>query len=557
MSTPVGHEAAETPNLAELAASEVHPEEVLPPILAVLPRIPRAGVLISQAVPDPIPHVETIVIEAVPEKDLPEKDLRAEVSPTPAPVAIPQADIVSPKPAPDLALDLVLNEIVLQARLTTNATGAVLGLARSGELVCRATTGATAPNVAVCLNAKSGIAATCFSTGASRRVDDLGPDPNADAVAYRASGVRSILVVPVQGETGPVLGILEIFSPRANAFCDRDVLTLQALARRIATNIELIQKSFDQGNYSPVNAEPRYSSASEHRNSKTDTLQRSKRKPRRPHIAQLWSLTSAQRSRLALLDWISILAKSAIVLILIAGSMSVRSCWQRNGDAKFIQLIREPMSHPAPAPVQHRESDAAAPLALSPQHSSPDPSAWPSITPARPGIGPSVTIQRVPVHPAKPEVAVEKSAATPDPHGDIVLFDNHKTVSKHIGQQALPSKDPAASVLPNKTGDAGPDVIPTRAAMARLVQRIEPEYPNAARQQHIQGTVLMDVVVNATGSVEALSLVSGESQLMAAAEQAVRQWKFQPLVKGGKAERFESRIAIDFTLAFEGSSGNH
>ncbi len=559
MPTPVGHEGVETPNLAEsVLPAEAHPEEVLPPILAVLPRIPRAGVLISQAVPDPIPHVETIVIEDVPEKDLPEKDLpeknlRAEVSPTPTPAQAPQAETVSSKPASDLALDLVLNEIVLQARLTTNATGAVLGLARSGELACRATTGATAPNVAVCLNAKSGIAATCFSTGESRRVDDLGPDQNADAVAYRASGVRSILVVPVQGETGPLLGILEIFSPRANAFCDRDVLTLQALARRIATNVELIQKSYDQGDYSASGAQPRDSAGSQHRNSNTDTFRRSKRKSRKLPIAHFWSLTSAQRSRLALLDWISILAKSAIVLILIAGSMSVRSCWQRNGDAKFIQLIREPMSHPAPPPVQHKGSGAAgAPLALSP-HSSPDPSAWPSITPARSETGPSVTIQRVPVHPAKPtEVAV-----TPDPHGAIVLFDNHKTVSKHIGRQTLSSKDPAASVLPNKTGDAGPDVISTQAAMARLVQRIEPEYPNAARQQHIQGTVLIDVVVDATGSVEALSLVSGESQLMAAAEQAVRQWKFQPLVKDGKAERFESRIAIDFTLAFEGSSGNH
>ena len=559
MPTPVVHETVETPNLVELVRpEEARPEaEELPPILAVLPRIPRAEAVISPPVPDQIPRVETIVLEAVSEKDLPEKDLRAEVNPAPAPVKVSQAETVCPKPASDLALDLVLNEIVLQARLTTNATGAVFGMVRSGELVCRATTGATASNVAVCLNAKSGIAATCFSTGASRRVDDLGPDPNADAVAYRNSGVRSILVVPVQGEKGPVLGILEIFSPRANAFCDRDVLTLQALARRIAANVELIQKSYDQRDHSPSNAQPRDSAASEHRNSNVDTL----RKPRKLPIAQFWSLTSVQRSRLALMDWISILAKSAIGLILIAGSMSVRSCWQRNGDAKFIQLIREPMSHAAPPSVQHRENGIVATTApLGTQHSSPDPSAWPPMAPAHSEIGPSITIQRVPVHTAKPaEVAVANPAATPDTHGDIVLFDNHKTVSKsHIGQQAkLSSKDPAASVLPNKTGDAGPDVIPAQAAMARLVQRIEPEYPNAARQQHIQGTVLIDVIVDATGSVEALSLVSGESQLMAAAEQAVRQWKFQPLMKDGKAERFESRIAIDFTLAFEGSSGNH
>ena len=356
MPTPVVQETVETPNLVELVRpEEARPEEELPPILAVLPRIPRAEVVISQPVPDQIPRVEAIVLEAVPEKDL-----RAEVNPTPASDQVSHAETFNQKPASDLALDLVLNEIVLQARLTTNATGAVFGMARSGELVCRATTGATASNVAVCLNTKSGIAATCFSTGASRRVDDLGPDLNPDAVAYRSSGVRSILVVPVQGEKGPVLGILEIFSPRANAFCDRDVLTLQALARRIAANVELIQKSFDQQDYSPSNAQPRDSAASEHRNSNTNTLPRAKRTHRKLPIAQFWSLTSAQRSRLALMDWISILAKSAIVLILIAGSMSVRSCWQRNGDAKFIQLIREPMSHVAPPLVQHRDNGIVA-----------------------------------------------------------------------------------------------------------------------------------------------------------------------------------------------------
>jgi hypothetical protein len=38
---------------------------------------------------------------------------------------VPPVETVAPKPISDLALDLVLNEIVLQARLTTNATGEI------------------------------------------------------------------------------------------------------------------------------------------------------------------------------------------------------------------------------------------------------------------------------------------------------------------------------------------------------------------------------------------------------------------------------------------------
>ena len=98
------------------------------------------------------------------------------------------------------------------------------------------------------------------------------------------------------------------------------------------------------------------------------------------------------------------------------------------------------------------------------------------------------------------------------------------------------------------------EAISTQAALARLVQRVEPEYPNAARQQHIQGNVLLDILVNESGAVVELALVSGASQLMPAAEQAVRQWHFQPLIKAGHPQQFKSRVGITFALASEGSS---
>ena len=160
---------------------------------------------------------------------------------------LPPVETVAPMPISDLALDLVLNEIVLQARLTTNAIGAVIALEKSHKLICRATTGATSSEVIAFLNIPCGMSTTCFETGAVRRMDnvEVASGSHADAAAYQRAGVRSILVVPISNDDDQVLGILQIFSPRPSSFCDRDVLTLQALARRIATNIELVEKSYE------------------------------------------------------------------------------------------------------------------------------------------------------------------------------------------------------------------------------------------------------------------------------------------------------------------------
>src|SRR5215469_11542506 len=131
----------------------------------------------------------------------------------------------------DLALDLVLNQIVEQACLATGATGAAIALLRDGEMVCRATTGRNAPDLGTRLD-NAGFSAECLRIGTLQRCDDTETDPRVDAVACRLLGVRSILVVPLW-YWGEFMGIFEIFSPRPNAFGERDEQTLQALAYRI------------------------------------------------------------------------------------------------------------------------------------------------------------------------------------------------------------------------------------------------------------------------------------------------------------------------------------
>src|ERR1051325_4874408 len=63
----------------------------------------------------------------------------------------------------DLALDIVLNDTVEQAREATRATGAAIALAREGEMICRATTG-NAPNLGTRVDTSSGLSAACLQT---------------------------------------------------------------------------------------------------------------------------------------------------------------------------------------------------------------------------------------------------------------------------------------------------------------------------------------------------------------------------------------------------------
>jgi len=62
----------------------------------------------------------------------------------------------------------------------------------------------------------------------------------------------------------------------------------------------------------------------------------------------------------------------------------------------------------------------------------------------------------------------------------------------------------------------------------RVVSKAAPVYPELARRMHVSGTVVMHVTVQPDGSVSDARVESGHALLAAAAEQAVRKWRFEP-----------------------------
>ena len=142
----------------------------------------------------------------------------------------------------ELALEIVLNEIVEQACLATGATGAAIILERDGEMVCRASSGANAPELGSRLGGDAGLTAECIRTRQVQRCEDALTDARADAEASRSLGVRSVVVLPLL-RNDQLAGLLEVFSARAGAFDQRDEIRLEALAARVLKNLEFAREA--------------------------------------------------------------------------------------------------------------------------------------------------------------------------------------------------------------------------------------------------------------------------------------------------------------------------
>lgn len=129
----------------------------------------------------------------------------------------------------DLNLEPGINIIAERAQALTGATGAAIALATGSEMVCKARTGRTAPDLGVRLQTDSGLSAECVRTGEILLCHDAETNPRVDLASCRRLGARSILVAPLR-HYRRTLGVFEVLSATPYAFDHRDVSTMQLLS---------------------------------------------------------------------------------------------------------------------------------------------------------------------------------------------------------------------------------------------------------------------------------------------------------------------------------------
>ena len=74
-----------------------------------------------------------------------------------------------------------------------------------------------------------------------------------------------------------------------------------------------------------------------------------------------------------------------------------------------------------------------------------------------------------------------------------------------------------------------------------VVTRVSPSYPELARRMHVGGTVVLLVTVQPDGAVSSTRVESGHPLLTAAAQDAVKHWRFAP-----GPDLSESEIEVTF-----------
>ena len=82
----------------------------------------------------------------------------------------------------------------------------------------------------------------------------------------------------------------------------------------------------------------------------------------------------------------------------------------------------------------------------------------------------------------------------------------------------------------------------------RLVRRIEPVYPELARQAHAEGIVILEATTDIYGRVAAVRVLRSLPLLDAAAIDAVRQWVYEPLLVNGRPRPVTFTVTVTFVL---------
>jgi len=147
------------------------------------------------------------------------------------------------------------------------------------------------------------------------------------------------------------------------------------------------------------------------------------------------------------------------------------------------------------------------------------------------------------VHLAAPKISQKRPVqAAAEPDAAVSLSEdqpeaNAGSLGAGIG---IANNQPAAPAAPVAVGG---DV-----RQAKLISSVPPEYPALAKAQHVSGSVTIDALIDATGRVTKMNVVSGPTLLHQAAMDSLKQWKYQPAMLDGKPVPMHLSVTIQFRL---------
>ena len=83
----------------------------------------------------------------------------------------------------------------------------------------------------------------------------------------------------------------------------------------------------------------------------------------------------------------------------------------------------------------------------------------------------------------------------------------------------------------------------------KVIYKVTPTYPAAARAARIQGSVILQVTITDDGHVSDAKLISSTDPLLEpGVEDAVRQWVYSPTLLNGQPVAVVTTVTVNFSL---------
>jgi TonB family protein len=97
----------------------------------------------------------------------------------------------------------------------------------------------------------------------------------------------------------------------------------------------------------------------------------------------------------------------------------------------------------------------------------------------------------------------------------------------------------------------GPARVSSDIMAAQFINgtRVNPVYPAEAKANHIEGAVVLHVIISPEGDVTNVQVVSGPEELRNGSVTAVSQWKYRPYLLNGQPKAVDTTITINYSLA--------
>jgi len=151
---------------------------------------------------------------------------------------------------------------------------------------------------------------------------------------------------------------------------------------------------------------------------------------------------------------------------------------------------------------------------------------------------------------ASPGALPAKASPALDHRAEVVTVS-----SKHIPEsirlpqfEAATVRDGAPRLAPVLLGELQPVTLSEDTSDQLLLEKVQPGYPEQALRAGIQGAVVLQAWIGTDGNIRELKLVRGSLLLGQAAYQAVKQWRYKPYLRDGRAVEAQTFVTVNFKL---------